>query len=184
MLIGFSASSRALTVQTPASDHMASAVRVFGYRKVLSVLSTVARCRYSGWLLSDSTPDSLSFSSSSLWLESVLLRTELWERRSRHDRIIWARSCWSRWKFSLRGHKQRWGGVLESNFMSVLTQTQTVNVNVAILGAAFQLLLGSAHSPRREKIVRTCVVGGFLCDPAMDWSFFQTETSTGHWVQR
>lgn len=125
----FSASSHALTVQTPASGHTVS---VFGYRKVLSVLSTVARCRYSTWLLSDSTPDSPSFSSSSLWLESVLLRTEPTERRSRHDRIIWARSCWSRWKFSLRRHKQRWGDVLQSNFKSVWT------VNVGILGLASQ----------------------------------------------
>ena len=72
------------------------------YRKVLRVLSTVARCRYSGGPPSDSTSDTRSSSSSLLWLESgFLLRTEPRRRRSRHASIIWARSCWSRWKFSL-----------------------------------------------------------------------------------
>lgn len=73
------------------------------YRKVLRVLSTVAMCRYSRWLPSDSTSDSWPFSSSLLRLErGFFLRTEPRVRRSRHARIMWARSCWSRWKFSLQ----------------------------------------------------------------------------------
>lgn len=77
---------------------------VQAYRKVLRVLSTVAMCRYSRWLPSDSTSDSWPFSSSLLRLERgfFFLRTEPRVRRSRHARIMWARSCWSRWKFSLQ----------------------------------------------------------------------------------
>lgn len=60
-------------------------------------------CRYSRWLPSDSAPDSWPRSPSLLGLErAFFLRTEPRARRSRQARIMWARSCWSRWKFSLR----------------------------------------------------------------------------------
>lgn len=72
------------------------------YRKVLRVLSTVAMCRYSRWLPSDSASDSWPLSSSLLRpARSFFLRTEPRARRSKQARIMWARSCWSRWKFSL-----------------------------------------------------------------------------------
>lgn len=81
------------------------------HRKVLRVLSTVARCRYSGWLLSDS--DSWCTSSPLFPYVVVVLRTDPRERRSRHARMVWARSCCRRWKFSLQKEWKRAGTVRE-----------------------------------------------------------------------